>query len=709
MAALGHDKMPIPLRRLFGAVTGGPAPGRAVAGGLVITLLLAALAFAAGKGVVAASYRTRAGNAWLGTTPRGSVTLVDGTSGRPSAEIVLPGTAGHRLQISQDGDHILVYDPGTGVLTKIDSGRLTAGPARATVPGVRLVAGPKAAYLVDYDAGTAQRIDLSTLQNVGPSIRVPGRLGTAGVDAQGTLWLPRSDDGTVVPVTQAGPGTPVDVGGRGSTLAVSIVSGRPVVVDATKGRVSVVTGTGVAWAATLPGAGGDASLLAPATQAKSRLPLVDAAAGRLFVVDVDAHGVRSVPLDTGGNPHLDAPVVHGDAVYVPDEHSGSVLVYSMRHDRWEPSFPIGGTPGQIDTVTQDDAIYFNDTQGSHAVVVGGDGTPRPVDKYSPGRPGASRAPSAPTLPGDVPKSGVPTRPATAPGAPPSAPPTGPSRIPGSGGTPGPGRPHHGRPGVPPAPGSPDATPSESATPPPVTPPVTPPTGPVTPTAPQETPTSPQETPTTPEETPTTPQETPTTPPAVPRPGTPRDVAAAAQPGGSIRVSWSPPADAPKDVSYTVAYDGGGGSSGSVQTTSTTLTIDAARLVFLRSYRFTVTAQDSGGASDPATAQARSGGDGRSFSVDVSKTRTDPVNPCVDLPNCRATMRQDPTHTSAATGEAPQGSTVTGFCHKSGQSIGDDDGVRSTEWVLIEHGGERGYVSTLWLGGANAYQSVWPCP
>jgi hypothetical protein len=177
----------------------------------------------------------------------------------------------------------------------------------------------------------------------------------------------------------------------------------------------------------------------------------------------------------------------------------------------------------------------------------------------------------------------------------------------------------------------------------------------------------------------------------------------------VRVSWTPPAGAPKDVSYTVSYTDGGTSSGEVQTTSTVLTIDATRLVFLRTYTFSVKAHTDGGDSSAATAHARSGGDGRSFTVDVSKTKTDPVNPCVDLSVCRASMRQGPTHTSASTGEAAQGASVVGYCHKDGQSIGDDDGVRSTQWILIESGGSRGYVSTLWLGGANAYQSVWPCP
>jgi hypothetical protein len=183
----------------------------------------------------------------------------------------------------------------------------------------------------------------------------------------------------------------------------------------------------------------------------------------------------------------------------------------------------------------------------------------------------------------------------------------------------------------------------------------------------------------------------------------------AQPGGSIKVSWSPPQGAPKDIGYTVAYDGGG-TSGSVRTTSTTLTVDAARLTFLGTYTFKVSASASGGTSGTASARARSGGDGKPFTVDVAKTRTFVPNPCLpaNLSTCQATMRQQPTHLSAQVGFARQGTTVTGFCHKSGQTIRNDDGVSSTEWIFIDNG-TRGYVSTLWLGGVGAYQSLWPCP
>jgi hypothetical protein len=192
------------------------------------------------------------------------------------------------------------------------------------------------------------------------------------------------------------------------------------------------------------------------------------------------------------------------------------------------------------------------------------------------------------------------------------------------------------------------------------------------------------------------------------PAAPGNVTAAAQPGGGIRVSWSAPAGAGGSTRYAVSYSGP--TSGTVQTTATSYDFGAGQLTFLGSYTFTVTAQNGAGASAGASASARSGGTGQSFAVDVTKTRTDPVNPCIDVPNCRATMRQGPSHQTAATGAAPQGATVVGYCYRSdGQTIRSDDGAQSTYWILIESGGARGFVSTLWLGGANAWQRVWQCP
>jgi hypothetical protein len=195
-------------------------------------------------------------------------------------------------------------------------------------------------------------------------------------------------------------------------------------------------------------------------------------------------------------------------------------------------------------------------------------------------------------------------------------------------------------------------------------------------------------------------------------GAPTNVVASAQSGGGIKVTWVAPTGADASTTYTVAYVGG--SSGTVTTTAQSYMFAVGSpLTFLGTYSFTVTAGSAAGQSPASSsASARSGGTGQSFSVDVSATTTDPVNPCLpaQIAICHAGMRQGPSHTTTLEGNAPQGSTVTGFCYRSdGQTIRNDSGTSSTYWILISSGGSYGFVSTLWLGGASAWQRVWPCP
>ncbi|URM98888.1 fibronectin type III domain-containing protein [Actinomadura madurae] len=622
--------------------------------GVAATVLLAAATFVAGRGAASVTLGTRTGTAWLPTAPRGSVTLVDGATGRPSAEITLRGADGHPLRVSQEGDDILVYDPVSGVLTKIDAGRLTAGPARTLVPGLQLVAGPKAAYLIDAKAGTVQPIDVGTLQDAGSPVRLTGRLGQAGVDEGGTLWVPRSDDGMVIPVTAAGSGTPVDVQGRGSTMAVSIVAGRPVVVDATRGRVSLVGPTGMIWSATLPGLRTGAPLLAPATQGSPKLPLLDRTGGTLFVVDVQAQSVHATVRAVADGPtDFGAPVVSGDRAYVPDFRSGSVLVYSISRNAWEPSIKVTRSPGRFESVVRDGIVYFNDVHGPGALVVGADGKPLPVEKYPSGEPQ------------DGPRERTsPVGPRTGPTVPDIVGATDPPSIAPSDGP------------------EPGGRPSRTVGPSPVPP--------------------------GPRPTPSAPTTAPTAAPERP-PGQPRELRATALAGGAIRLAWDAPARAGDGLSYVITYRGGG-ASGTMRTERTGHTFSADELTFLRTYTFTVRARTAAGESGTVSTSARCGGNGRSFTVDVRKTTSDPDNPCVDIRQCRAVMRRDPTHQSAQTGFAGQGTTVTGYCHKSGQTITNDDAARSTKWILVVNAsGDRGFVSTLWLGGTAAYQRVWGCP
>lgn len=698
-----------------------PGQSRRVAVGVIVTVLLSVVTFAVGKGVAAMTTRAHPGNVWLRTVPRGTLTLVDGVTGRVSAGLTLPGAAGHELQISQQGAAILVYDPATGVLTRINTGTLTAGASRATVPGVALVAGATAAYLVDYGAATAQRIDLNTLSGSGPIIRLGGQIGQAGVDAAGTLWLPRADTGQAIPVTGGQVGVPVAVAPARSDLSVSIVGGKPVVVDGTHGKVSLVSGTGVAWTGSLPQGG--VQWVVPPTQAGGLLPLVGTAQHVLDLIDLDHRQVQAVPLGPGSSDQLGAPVANGGRVYIPDYSTGRVLNYNAAGGAWDPSFPVTGKPEPFDAVAKDGVVYFNNPDGPQTIVVGGDGKPTPLDKYT--TPKQRSSGPNPPVPG-----------ATAPALPPALPPVG-----------NPVGPQRHGPGTlgssPPLPPAPTPAPSTPASPP-AGPPLAPVNvqvtalaaavdvtwtvlqagGPVT----GFTVTSQQGVQQTVDKAARTArftgldcatayqftvtalggagQQAPSSPSAAVHPCTaptaPTGVSASGGQDGSIQVRWA----AQTGASFEIAY--AGPTSGRLRSTNNSITIPAGSLTYLGRYTVTVYAANAVGTSSGSGASATAGPAGTGFRVDVSLTRTDPKNPCLNLAVCRAQINTGPSHTSGVVGYAPQGSTVTGYCHKPGQLISNDLGQNSTEWIYTTGFG-TGYIPSLWLGGPNAYRNVPPCP
>src|SRR5581483_8106096 len=109
--------------------------------GVVISVALGTAGFTLGHAVGPLRMHATRGTAWLPTTSRGSVSLLDGLTGRTGVELVLPGSRGHQLVVTQRDGAVLVQDAERGVVIRIDSGRLTAGPAVTAGQGTTVVAG----------------------------------------------------------------------------------------------------------------------------------------------------------------------------------------------------------------------------------------------------------------------------------------------------------------------------------------------------------------------------------------------------------------------------------------------------------------------------------------------------------------------------------------------------------------------------------------
>jgi Fibronectin type III domain len=415
--------------------------------GVVVMVVLGTAGFVIGRGDSALHLTVSPGDAWLSTTQRGSVSLVDGQSGQSSAELLVNGARGHYLVVSQVGHEVLVLDTRTGMLIRINTVQLALGATARTPSGSVVVAGLAATYLVDYAAGTVQRIDPVTLSPLGPLVHVPGQLGPAAVvDGNGTLWMPISGNGTVVPVTSNGLGKAIPVGTSGADLVMTTAGGVPIAVDRTAHRLTTLALTGARSVLTLPAsadASGSQALLVPAAGNSATLPLVNPnGAPSLVIVDLSQGTTRSVPLGAEVTGHtLGEPVQAGQRIFVPDYTTGDVLVYDSTAGALATTIPVTGRRGTFEAQVIDGIAYFNDPNGSQAVVVTQDGQVHQVRKTGPSVPTARRGPAPSLAPA----------PRTSPGpGPGNGPGSGQGSGQGSGGQPGNGH-QPGNPAPPPPP------------------------------------------------------------------------------------------------------------------------------------------------------------------------------------------------------------------------------------------------------------------
>jgi Fibronectin type III domain len=509
---------------------------RLVVSGVVVMVVLGTAGFVVGHGMTGLHLRIQPGEAWLPTTTRGSVSLVNGQSGRSSAELLLNGARGHYLVVSQVGDEVLVRDTRTGMLIRINTMQLALGAAVRTQSRSVVVAGLAATYVVNYSAGTVQRIDPVTLTPLGALMHVAGVLGTtAVVDRNGTLWVPVISNGTVIPVTSNGTGNAIHVGSGAADLVMTTAGGVPIVVNRSSHRLITVGLSGEQGVVTLPAsavAGGSQALLVPASGGAGTLPVVNPnGSPTLLIIDLHSGSDHSVPLGAEVTGHdLGAPVQGGRRIFIPDYTSGSVLVYDTAGAGLAATIPVTGHRGTFGAQVIDGIAYFNDPNGDDAVVVTPDGQVHQVRKTGPGVPTARRRPSQAPAPASTPSSGPP----------------------------GPGHGHRSPGPVPTATASPQHTPKPKPSPSP---------------------------------TPASPTPTPTPPPLAPQ--NPQAVSGP----GNVAVSWQPPASGGPVSSYTVGISPP--DAGAVQSKTGPTSVQVTGLSCATVYTFTVYSVGSGGQQVPA--------------------------------------------------------------------------------------------------------------
>jgi hypothetical protein len=371
-----------------------------IAIGVVGVLCAAAVVF--GVGMASAKYHLADVGGWLTSTKKGELVHVNGLSGKVDGKVTLSGSTGHPMKVIQQGGVVLIVDEVTGVVSRVDPAHLNVvqGAAFRGAAGMQVVSSAGSAYALDQQKGSVQRLDPMTLATMGGPLSMTGPLGAAAIDATSILWVPVPANGQAAPVRSGQAAQPVPIGRSGDDLSLTIAAGSAVVSDFTSAQAVILGKNGTQVKVRLPSSVAQApkgSVLAPGTTDGQLVPLL--AGGSLIVLNSGTGSISSVALKLPPKHRLAAPQALGQKVYIPDQSTGSLLVYDSATNRMGQQVPVTGHPGRLDAFVKDGLLWVNGPESAKAVVVDGAGGHKPIQKYSPDVPGSQNNP--------IPKAGDP--------------------------------------------------------------------------------------------------------------------------------------------------------------------------------------------------------------------------------------------------------------------------------------------------------------
>ncbi|SFQ41065.1 hypothetical protein K8Z49_27465 [Actinomadura madurae] len=369
------------------------------AAGLAVVALAATLF---GGGRVGQAVESFDGSAWLWSRTAGEVDRVNPDSGKVEQRREVTDAKGHRVQVTQNDQHLLIHDLDTGRVSSLDlsglglSGRLNVG----TKDDQHLVMGSSVAAIVGRTTGEVRALDPATLRPVGPVLRLPGPLVGGEFDSAGLLWVGVPGQGTVAALKVSAQGVAVsrtvEVAKPGADLVLSVLDQGALAVD--RGGRDLVVAT----------ESGARRITAPVPLAGAMVP--DRTHGALAVVTVPAAGALVTLGDVGkGGPVLSSPlrdpvqepaVPFAGKVYIPVRETGQVRIQDPTgRQTGVLSMPEGR--GDLVLQVRENNLFVNAPGSPNAQVVDAGGRVRMIGKYPVG-PGRGGDRPGRTPPGDGP-------------------------------------------------------------------------------------------------------------------------------------------------------------------------------------------------------------------------------------------------------------------------------------------------------------------
>ena len=401
---------PAPLRRWARAVG---ERTRSHASGITVSLLAAAVVSSVlGTGAVGRADEMSDGTVWLWTSPVGEAVRVNGNNAAVDLVASLPEAAGVDVQVVQNDEYLLLYDPATGKVTSVDLRRMGFSGVLELGSGgdFGLVLGEDTAAVIDRATGEIKAVDPATLQPTGATLNVPAPLTGGAFDESDTLWLGVPTQGTAVGVRiqdeDAAITETLAVAEPGADIAMTVLDDGALVTDPEGDRVVAVR------------ADGDPVVTdAPVELEGARMPT--RTHGDVVAVTLPESGEVLTVTDPAGSAdigHFDVGEGGGTAtayegrVYVPFPDEGRVRVFDAQGAELNP-VSLPGAEGPLELEVREGRLYINSPHTGVAAIIDPDGKATVVDKADP-PPGPGDADGGAPAPQPLPGGNVEEQPET---------------------------------------------------------------------------------------------------------------------------------------------------------------------------------------------------------------------------------------------------------------------------------------------------------
>ncbi|MGW8527054.1 fibronectin type III domain-containing protein [Nocardiopsis sp. NPDC055824] len=435
---------------------------RSHASGITVTLLAAAVVSSVlGTGAVGRADEMSDGTVWLWTSPVGEAVRVNGNNAAVDLVASLPEAAGVDVQVVQNDEYLLLYDPASGKVTSVDLRRMGYSGVLELGSGgdFGLVLGEETAAVIDRATGEVKAVDPATLQPTGATLNVPAPLTGGAFDDSDTLWLGVPTQGTAVGVRIQGEDAAITetlaVAEPGTEIAMTVLDDGALVTDPGGGRVVAVRGDGDPVATDVPVELEGAEM--PVRTHGDVVAVTLPGTGEVLTVSDPAGsaGIGHFPAGDGGG----TATAYEGRVYVPFPEEGTVRVFDAQGAELNP-VSLPGAEGPLELEVREGRLYINSPHTGVAAIVDPDGGATVVDKADP-PPGPGDADGGAPAPQPLPGGNVGEQPETGgaapdpgPGTPASEEPSAPESEPAPAGTDEPDPAPDGEPDAGEAPGAP---------------------------------------------------------------------------------------------------------------------------------------------------------------------------------------------------------------------------------------------------------------